>query len=153
MAQPSYDKYDPIASGFRGRLAADLTLTNGSFLGGVSLNASGKVVVGTAGQSGLVGVLLKNAPRSSVGQFSTPPGAVSQYAPIATVAGSQVDIMQFGEINGLDTTAFPAGTKVYTTAAGVIAAGGVATGRFLIGFTIEAGRLRVNCPAGLVAQA
>jgi hypothetical protein len=152
MVQPSYDKYDPIASGFRARLAADLTLTNGTFLGGVSLNASGRVVAGTAGQSGLVGVLLKNAGRGPVSQYGALPGTVNPNAPIATVAGSQVDIMQFGEIVGLDTTAFPAGTKVYTTTAGVIAAGGSPTGRFLVGFTIEAGRLRVCIAAGAVAQ-
>jgi len=152
MVQPSYDKYDPIASGFRARLAADLTLTNGSFLGGVSLNASGRVVVGTAGQSGLVGVLLKNAGRGPVSQYGALPGTVNPNAPIATVAGSQVDIMQFGEIVGLDKAVFLAGSKVYTTTAGVLSLTG-GTGRFLVGFTIEAGRLRVCVAVGQVAQA
>jgi len=151
MVQPSYDKYDPIASGFRARLAADLVLTSGSFLGAVSLNAAGRVVVGTTGQSGLVGVLLKNAGRGPVSQYGALPGTVNPNAPIATVAGSQVDIMQFGEIVGLDKTVFLAGSKVYTTTAGVISlTGGV--GRFLVGFTIEAGRLRVCVAVGQVAQ-
>ena len=53
-----YDKYDPISGGFRAPLAANLTLTNGNFgPKAVSLNSSGKVVVGTAGTTGLVGIL------------------------------------------------------------------------------------------------
>jgi hypothetical protein len=153
MTQPSYDKYDPIASGFRARLAADLTLNgDGSYLGAVSLNASGKVVTGTAGQSGLVGVLLKNASRGPVGQYAALPGAVNPNAPIAATAGSQVDIMQYGEIVGLDTTAFPAGSKVYAAADGTLSVTG-GTGKFLIGFTIQAGRLRVCVAVGQVAQA
>ena len=41
----TYDKYEPIAGGFRARLAAAAVLTNGS-IGpiGVSLNSSGKVL-------------------------------------------------------------------------------------------------------------
>lgn len=153
MTQPTYDKYDPIATGFRARLAADLTLDgNGTFFGAVSLNASGRVVVGTAGQSGLVGVLLKNAAKTPVSQYGALPGGVNANAPIAATAGSQVDVMQFGEIVGLNKTSFPAGTKVYTTAAGVISTTG-GTGRFLVGFTIEAGRLRVCVAVGQVAQA
>jgi hypothetical protein len=153
MTQPAYDKYDPIANGFRARLAADLTLNgDGSFLGAVSLNASGKVVPGTGGQSGLVGVLLKNASRGPVGQYALLPGTVNPNAPIAATAGSVVDVMMQGEIVGLDKTAFPAGSKVYTTTGGVLSVTG-GTGKFLVGFTIQAGRLHVAVAVGQVAQA
>lgn len=151
MAQkPTYDKVDPIVGSFRGRLAADLTLVDGSFFGAVSLNASGRVVVGTAGQSGLVGVVVKNVVRQPVSRYGTPPGSPG-LSFIGARAGEQVDIMQFGEIQA-DKTAFPAGSKVYTTTAGVISTTG-GTGKFLIGHTVEAGRIRINCPVGLVAQA
>lgn len=146
--QPSYDKYDPISGGFRARLAADLVLTNGSFVGGVSLNASGRLVVGAGGQSGLVGVTVKNAARGPVGQYASLPGAVNAAAPISALAGAQMDVITSGEINGLDTTAFPAGTKIYanntTGALSTTSAGGTQ-----IGHTVEAGRLIVRVARAL----
>jgi len=146
--QPSYDKYDPISGGFRARLAADLTLTNGSFVGGVSLNASGRVVVGAAGQTGLVGVVVKNAARGPVGQYAALPGAVNPNAPIATTAGSAVDVITSGEIVGLDTTAFPAGTKIYANnTTGVLST--TSAGGTQIGHTVEAGRLIVRVARAL----
>lgn len=149
---PTFDKADPIAGSFRARLGADLTLTAGGFIGGVSLNASGRAVVGTAAQSGLVGIVVKNVAKGPVSQYGTPPGSPLSYAPIGANAGSQVDVMQFGEIVGLDKTAFPAGSKVYCNTAGVLSTTSP-SGKFLVGFTIEAGRMHVNCPAGLVALA
>lgn len=144
-----YDKYDPISGGFRAILAADLTLTNGS-IGpvAVSLNASGKVVVGTAGQSGLVGILVKNVAKGPIGPWGTAlnGGAPLAQAPIGAMAGDVVDIMSDGEITDLNTTTFPAGSKVYSNSAGVLSTtGGVGT--FQIGWTVEAGRLIVRCGA------
>lgn len=144
-----YDKYDPISGGFRAILAADLTLTNGS-IGpvAVSLNASGKVVVGTAGQSGLVGILVKNVAKGPVGPWGTSlsGGSPLANAPIGAMAGDVVDIMSDGEITDLNTVTFPAGSKIYSNAAGVLSTtGGVGT--FQIGWTVEAGRLIVRCGA------
>ena len=100
---PTYDLYEPIAGGFRAKLNAALPLTNGSFLGAVSLNASGRVVVGTAGQSGLIGVVLKNVARGPITQWNTTlQGTPNPNAPIGANAGDVVDVMTAGRITGLD---------------------------------------------------
>lgn len=152
---PTYDKYEPLAGGFRALLGAALTLTDGG-IGpvGVSLNASGRAVVGTAGQSGFVGVLVKNVGRGPVGPWGTSLIGTNPNpnAPIGAMAGDQVDIMTNGEIVGLDTTAFPAGRKVYTNAAGVVSVT-PASGSIQIGHTVEAGRLVVRVTPGQAAQA
>lgn len=154
MPLAAYDKYDPISGGFRARLAADLTLTNGGFIGAVSLNAQGLVVAGTAGQSGPVGVLVKNVGRAPVSQYGQEPfnGTPVPNAPIGATRGYQVDVMTAGEIVNLDPTAFPAGSKVYAAANGELSTTGGA-GAFPIGWTVEAGRLVVRVAAGTPAQA
>lgn len=149
---PTYDLYEPIAGGFRAKLNAALTLTNGSFLGAVSLNASGRVVVGTAGQSGLIGVVLKNVARGPITQWNTTiQGTPNPNAPIGANAGDVVDVMTAGRITGLDKTAFPAGSKVYTNAAGVLSTTSAA-GSIIVGFTVEAGVLIVRTAPGVPAQ-
>ena len=142
-----YDKYDPISGGFRARLAANLTLTNGAFIGAVSLNSAGRAVVGTAGQSGLVGVVVKNAARGPVGQWdtSTSSGTPNANAPVGALAGDVVDVMTAGEIVDLDPTDFPAGTEVYATAAGALTTTEGTNTK--IGWTVEAGRLVVRVAA------
>lgn len=147
-----YDKYDPISGGTRAKLAANLPLVNGA-IGpvGVSLNASGLVVIGTAGQSGLIGVLVKNAPRGPIGQWNgTMLGDPVPHAFIGTEAGDVVDIMTNGEIVDIDPAVFTAGQKVYTNAAGALSVTGGA-GKTQVGFTVEAGRLVVRVAAGAVA--
>lgn len=150
-----YDKYEPIAGGFRARLAEALTLSNGS-IGpvAVSLNASGQAVVGTAGQSGPVGVLVKNVAKGPVGPWGTSlaGGTPNAYAPIGAQAGDVVDIMTNGEIVDLDPTDFPAGSAIYAAADGTLSATGGA-GSYVIGHTVEAGRLVVRFAAGQAAQA
>jgi hypothetical protein len=143
-----YDKYNPISGGFRAKLNADLTLTSGTFFGAVSLNASGLVVAGTAGQSGLVGVVVKNAAHQpNAARFPTTlQGDPVAYAPIGAMAGDVVDVMTSGEIVDLDTAVFVAGTKFYAQSSGAITATG-GTGRVLIGWTVEAGRLIVRVAA------
>lgn len=149
-----YDKYDPISGGSRALLNAALTVdANGEFgPKAVSLNASGRVVVGTAGQSGLFGILVKNVAKGPVGSWGTSltGGTPNPYAPIGAQAGDVVDIMQHGDIVGLDTTAFPAGSKVFAAADGTLSTT-TGVGKFLIGWTVEAGRLVVRVAAGTVA--
>lgn len=149
-----YDKYEPIAGGFRARLNAALTLTNGAYFGAVSLNASGRVVAGTGGQTGAVGVLVKNVARGPIGQWGTAlnGGTPNSYAPIGAQAGDVVDIMTNGEIVDLDPAVFVAGTKFYAAADGTISATG-GTGKVPIGFTVEAGRLIVRVANSLAALA
>jgi hypothetical protein len=147
-----YDKYEPIAGGFRAPLNADLTPLNASGdFGpkGVSLNDSGRVVVGTGGTTGLVGVLVKNAPRQAWGPTTVGPyGTTNPAAPMGLKAGDIVDVMTNGEIvdlAGSGITGLAAGQPIYTTAAGDLT--NVATGNTKIGYTVEADRLVVRVAA------
>lgn len=138
-----YDKYEPISGGFRAALAADLTFTaNGEFGPKVvSLDANGRVVVGTAGAAGAVGVVVKNVPKyPGLGNI---PGQVNAAIPIGGKAGDIVDVMTHGDIT--DST-LPAGTKYYAAANGnlVTAAPAAGVNGYLVGRTVEAGRLVVR---------
>lgn len=139
-----YDKYEPISGGFRAALNADLTFDAlGNFGPSViSLNASGKVVVGTAGQSGAVGVLCK-----SVGSYpgmGNIPGSVNAAVPMGGKAGDRVDVMTHGEIVGVPGLA--AGTAYYAAADGSLTATPPAAGvnGYYVGHTVEATRLVVR---------
>lgn len=152
---PAYDMVDPIAGSFRGRLATALTLNSQGGIGpvGVSFNASGRVVVGTGGQTGLVGLLVKNVARGPVGPWGTGlhAGTPNAHAPIGVQAGDGVDIMALGTIENLDKTAFPAGSKVYVKADGTVtteANNADKSGNILVGFTREAGTLIVRFAYG-----
>lgn len=139
-----YDKYEPIAGGFRAPLAADLTFDAAGHFGpkAVSLNASGQVVVGTAGNSGGVGLLIKNVPLyPSLGNVS---GAVNAGVPVGGKAGNIVDIMTNGEIVG--ATGLVAGTVYYAAADGSLTATPPAAGvnGYKVGHTVEADRLVVR---------
>lgn len=139
-----YDKYEPIAGGFRAPLAADLTFDAAGHYGPkvVSLNASGQVVEGTAGQSGGVGVLIKNVPLyPSMGNI---PGQINAGVPIGGKAGNIVDIMTNGEIVG--ATGLVAGTTYYAAANGTLTATPPAAGTngWKVGHTVEADRLVVR---------
>ena len=155
MANPTYDMVDPIAGSFRGRLAAALTPNSDGGIGpvGVSFNAAGRVVVGTGGQTGLVGIMVKNVARGPVGRWGTGlhSGAPNSYAPIGVQAGDGVDIMALGTIESLDKTAFSAGTKVFCKADGTlvtVANNADKSGNIPIGFTREAGSLIVRFAFG-----
>lgn len=151
----TYDKVDPISGSFRAKLGADLTLVNGG-IGpvAVSLNSSGRAVVGTAGQSGLVGVLVKNVGKGPVGPWGTQlhGGTPNPNSPIGAMSGDVVDIITSGEIVGLDTDDYPAGSLIYAATNGTLSTTGGA-GTFLVGWTVEAGRLIVRVAAGQAAQA
>ena len=144
-----YDKYDPISGGFRAPLNAALTPNSSGEFGpkAVSLNASGKVVVGTGGTSGLVGILVKNAPHLPWGP-TTANVVGSSYnanAPIGLGAGDIVDVMTNGEIVDIQSagiTGLAAGQPIYCTAAGDLT--NVATGNTKVGYTVEADRFIVR---------
>lgn len=145
-----YDKYEPIAGGFRAPLSADLTPNASGDFGpkAVSITA-GRVVVGTAGTTGLVGVLVKNAPRQGWGPTTAgPSGPTNPAAPMGLKAGDIVDVMTNGEIvdlAGAGITGLAAGQPIYATAAGDLT--NVATGNTKIGYTVEADRLVVRVAA------
>ncbi len=157
MANPAYDIYEPQAGGFRARLASSLasSLVNGG-IGpiGVSLNASGRLVKGTAG-TGLVGILVKNVARGPVGSWGTSlQGTANPNAPIGVRAGDAVDVMTNGTIINLDPDDFPAGTAFYVKANGDLtddANEATKEGNIPIGFTVDAGHLVVRFSFGTPA--
>jgi hypothetical protein len=134
------DKYNPEVGGFRAPLNAAYSAPRVSskpvgVVVGVSLNTSGRVIVGSGpNNSGLVGVvcLTRDLP-----------------------AGAVVDVMQHGEVVEFGTgsdgqTAAAAGTNYFAVAAtGAMAAGtGTGTetsaGNRKVGWTVEATRLVVR---------
>lgn len=144
MGAARYDKYEPISGGFRAPLAADLTFDAAGHYGpkAVSLNASGQVVEGTAGQSGGLGILVKNVPLYP--NLGNVPGAVNAGVPIGGKAGNIVDVMTDGEI--VSVTGLVAGTAYYAAANGTLTATPPAAGvnSYYVGHTVEADRLVVR---------
>jgi hypothetical protein len=139
-----YDKYDPIAGGFRAPLAADLTFNSEGGFGpkGVSLDANGRVVVGTAAQSGGVGLVVKNVPfYPRMGNIA---GQVNAAVPVGGKAKDIVDIMTSGEI--IVPTGLAAGTTYYVAADGSLTttAPGAGVNGYRAGHTVEATRLIVR---------
>lgn len=97
----------------------------------VSLNSSGKIVKGTAGQSNFVGVVCLTG---------------VQYGSVWTgmrYANDIVDVMQDGEI--VELTGLAAGTNYWAAADGNSITATQATGLRKVGFTVEATRLIVRC--------
>lgn len=115
-----YDKYEPNVGGYRAALNADWLDADLNKVCPVSLNANGRLLKGTGGQSGFAGVLVLTKKR---------------------FAGDVVDVMTSGEI--VELTGLTAGTNYYALANG----DGVATTNTLpkVGHTVEATRLVVRC--------
>lgn len=135
-----YDQVEPHVGICRAALAADLTVPASGEFGpiAVSLDANGRVVVGTAGQSGFIGILVKNVPVVPAGRFTTAQ-VVNNW--MGARAGDIVDVMLQGQI--VDVTGLAAGIIVYAIpATGALTA--TATGNVRVGFTVEAGRLVVD---------
>ncbi len=125
-----YDKYEPLSGGFRAALNADWLLADLNKIVAVSLNASGKVVKGTAGQSGFVGVVCLQKVRN---------------------AGDIIDVMQDGEI--VECTGLAAGTVYYAVATGEGVTATNASGLRRVGWTVEATRLIVRCQTDINVMA
>lgn len=121
-----YDKYDPYDGGFRARLNAATAASEAGKIKAVSINTSGRVVIGDGG-GGLIAIRGLICPTE------------------AMPAGAQIDVMTDGEIaDATETagTAFTAGVLVYAHADGTVddtAASGKA-----MGFTVELTRVIVR---------
>lgn len=121
-----YDKYDPYDGGFRARLNAALTSSNVGKIYAVSVNTSGRVVIGGTGLVDLRGFICPTEPMP---------------------AGAAIDVMTDGEITDATTTAgaaFTAGALVYAHADGTVDA--VSTSGKACGFTVELDRVVVRVP-------
>lgn len=120
------DKYDSKDGGFRARLANDLADADIEVGYGVSLNASGHVLLGGGGNTDIAGVLVVTE---------------------AFTAGTVIDVMTDGELVEFGGTA---GTIYYTrhdtgaltTNSDPAGDGSIATTR--VGHTVEADRLIVR---------
>lgn len=135
-----YDQVEPHVGIVRAPLAADLTIPASGEFGpiAVSLDTNGRVVVGTEGKSGFVGVLVKNVPVIPAGRFSAAQ-VVNHW--MGARAGDVVDIMIQGQI--VDVPSLTAGTEIYAVpATGALTV--TATDNVRVGFTVEAGRLVVD---------
>lgn len=121
-----YDKYDPFDGGFRARLNAAIPASEIGKIKAVSLNASGRVVIGGTGLIDIRGLICPTE---------------------AMALGAAIDVMTDGEIaDAYETagTAFTGGTLVYCHIDGTVddtAASGKA-----VGFTVETTRIIVRVP-------
>jgi hypothetical protein len=119
-----YDKYDPYDGGFRARLNAAIPASEAGKIKAVSINTSGRVVIGGAGLIDIRGLICPTE---------------------AMAAGAAIDVMTDGEIaDATETagTAFTAGALVYAHIDGTVddtAASGKA-----MGFTVELNRVIVR---------
>lgn len=126
-----YDKYDPYDGGFRARLNAAIASADVGKIRAVSINTSGRVVIGGAGLVDIRGVICPTEPMN---------------------AGDAIDVMTDGEIaDATETagTAFTGGALVYAHIDGTVddtAASGKA-----IGFTVETNRVIMRCTTALTA--
>lgn len=134
-----YEQVEPHVGIVRVPLAANLTFdANGEFgPKGVSIDANGRLVVGTAGTSGLIGVLVKNVPIVPAGRF-TAAQTVNNW--MGGRAGDVVDVMTQGQIINVAGTV--AGQKVYSAANGDLSATVNAGNQ--IGYCVEAGRVVIQ---------
>ncbi len=119
-----YDKYDPYDGGFRIRLNAAIPASDAGKIRAVSINSSGRAVIGGAALTDLRGLICPTE---------------------AMPAGAAIDVMTDGEIaDATETagTAFTGGALVYAHIDGTVddtAASGKA-----MGFTVETTRVIVR---------
>jgi hypothetical protein len=121
-----YDKYDPFDGGFRARLNAAIPSANAGKVYAVSINTSGRVVIGGTGLVDIRGLICPTE---------------------AMAAGDAIDVMTDGEIADATMTsgtAFTAGALIYCHTDGTIDA--TATAGKAVGFTVELDRLVVRVP-------
>lgn len=137
-----YGLVEPHIGIVRAPLAANLTLSADGEFGpiAVSLDANGRVVVGTAGQTGYIGVLIKNVPITPAGRFSAQ-AVINNW--MGARAGDVVDVMIQGQIE--DAVGLAAGTQYFAVAAtGVLTTSAASGANPRVGFTVEATRLIVD---------
>jgi hypothetical protein len=121
-----FDKYDPVSGGFRGRLAAAIVLADVGKIQAVSINTSGKVVIGGPAETAVMGVIIADRPMA---------------------VNEAIDVMTHGEIVEATMTvgtAFTAGAIVYAHAAGTVDV--TATAGKIIAKMVELNRMVVRCP-------
>lgn len=124
-----FDKYDPVSGGFRAPLNAAISSSDVGKIQGVSINTSGKVVIGGTAETSIIGVI----------------------CPVRAMAANEViDVMTSGEIVEATQTggsAFTAGAVVKVVGTtGVVSAGAPGAGEKAIGRMVELDRMIVRAP-------
>lgn len=138
MAQTQFsrfDKYNGFVGGFRAALNAAMSATGDDIgkIQGVSINSSGRVVIGAAAETQIIGLI----------------------CPVKVMsAGDIIDVMTSGEIvSAVKTagTAFAAGDIVTVAITGAVGATAVGAGFKAVAHMIELDRMVVRCPIPTVA--
>lgn len=123
------DKTESAIGVVRAVLDADIDSSLFDTVVGVGLNASGRITVGAAGQTGFIGIMIPHK--------------------FLSKAGQQADIHKLGDV--VDIEGLAAGTKYWIQADGSLGATGV--GLVYAGYTVEADRLVLSGFAGEAATA
>ncbi len=121
-----FDKYDGHVGGFRAPLAADIAVADVGKIFAVSIDSSGRAVVGGAAQTAISGLICAVRPM---------------------VAGDPIDVMTHGEIEEATETAgtaFTLGLPVFAHADGTV--DDTSTNGVAVGITVARNtRLVVRC--------
>jgi hypothetical protein len=137
-----YDKYNGFVGGFRAQLNASMSATSDDVgkVQAVGINASGKVIIGSAAVTGIIGVICPTK---------------------VMVANDVIDVMTRGEIMDVVKTtggaAWTVGDLVYAHADGTVdavAASGVVVGRIIEGpkASGRGARMLVTAPVATTAS-
>jgi hypothetical protein len=124
-----FDKVDPFSGGFRAKLNAAIPSTEAGKIKAVSLNTSGKVVIGASAIADVRGVICPTE---------------------AFDAGAAIDVMTDGEIADATMTsgtAFAAGLPIYAHLDGTVDQ--TATAGKAVAWTVELDRAVVRCSNSL----
>lgn len=125
MGSSRFDKVDPFSGGFRAKLNAAIPAANKGNIYAVSLNTSGKLVIGASAIADVRGLICPTE---------------------AFDAGAAIDVMTDGEIADATMTsgtAFAAGLPVYAHLDGTVDQ--TATAGKGLGWTVELDRVIVRC--------
>lgn len=126
---PRVDKTDSAIGVVRSVLAADVASNKLDTIVGVGLNAQGQILIGAAGQTGIVGVMIPTLWLSKAGQ--------------------QADIFKLGDV--VDCVGLAAGTNYWIVPATGALTPTATAGNVYAGYTVEADRLVLSGFAGVVA--
>lgn len=125
-----FDKYDPFSGGFRAPLNAAILAADVGKIQAVSINTSGRAVIGGAAETAVMGLIC---------------------AVRAMAVGEIIDVMTHGEIveaTKTGGTAWSAGDIVYAhgTTGGVGVVDAVSTSGKVVGKMLTTTRMVVRCP-------
>lgn len=123
-----FDKYDPVSGGFRAPLAAAIVAADVGKIQAVSINGSGKVAIGGAAETAIIGVIVAVRPMA---------------------INDPIDVMTHGEIVEALTTAgaaFVAGAIVSVATGASTGLVASAAGKVIGRVMSDVGRVVIRCP-------